>query len=142
MSNEDKRFIDDIQAIREFINLMNMMISARVNKVVAAGDIYKPCHIGVYKTDLALYNNGLANILVNRDTHEVYGFYSKICLDELNNVLICAKLDVAKDEFVIDIINSNGKVFKSIDTGETFSACPLVRVDSIEIGGKLYNFTS
>lgn len=131
--NEHK---EDIQAIREAVNLLNMIVDTGINKVVAFIDIAGD--IGVYKTDIKQYTLGIASILVNRRTHEVYGFYGKIISIPDENILIGAKLDLATNTIVIEVIDSNGTVIKSITTDKNINSYCSIDRDFVTIGSDKY----
>ena len=133
--NEHK---EDIQAIREAVNLLNMIVDTGINKVVAVSYLDIAGGIGVYKTNIKEYTLGIASILVNRITHEVYGFYGKILSIPDEDILIGIKLDLATNTIVIEVIGSNGTVIKSITTDKNINSYCSIDRDFVTIGSDKY----
>ena len=129
-------YTEDIKAIRETVNLMNMVVEADIKKVVAVDYLNAAGGIGVYKVDIASYNMGLVNILVNSNKHEVIGFFSKFIIPKNTQRIIGIKLDLAKELCSIEVIDSDGTIIKSIDTGMSMNSYTNLTKDAVTIGNK------
>ena len=131
-----ENYTEDIKAIRETVNLANMVFESDIKKVVAVDYLNAAGGVGVYKVNLPSYKMGLVNILVNRNSHEVLGFFSKFIVQKNTQRIIGAKLDLAKELYVIEVIDSDGTVLKRIDTEVGMNSYVNLTKDVATIGGR------
>ena len=131
-----ENYTEDIKAIRETVNLANMVFESDIKKVVAVDYLNAAGGVGVYKVNLPSYKMGLVNILVNRNSHEVLGFFSKFIVPKNTQRIIGAKLDLAKELYVIEVIDSDGTVLKRIDTEVDMNSYVNLTKDVATIGGR------
>lgn len=130
---------EDIRAIDQTVNLINMMSDARISKVVSVDYFDDDSKIGKYKVNLPIYELGLASILVNRTTHEVIGLYGKLAEFEDNkDILVGAKLDIATECIIIEVIRKDGTILKSIPTGKNVNCYCAIYEGFVRIGNDKY----
>lgn len=129
-------YTEDIKAIRETVNLMNMVFESDIKKVVAVDYLNAAGGVGVYKVGIPAYRMGLVNILVNRNNHKVIGLYGKFIVTNETQQFIGIKLDLATELAVIEVINNDGTVVESIYTGIDMNSYANLTKDSVTIGGK------
>lgn len=125
---------EDIKAIREYVNILNMVADAKITRVIASDYIDAAGGLGIYKANVPVYEMGLVSILVNSNTHNVLGFYGKI-FKTLDNGIIGTRLDLASETIIIDIIDSEGIIDRSINTGKGLNSYCVINEDSVIIGG-------
>ena len=132
MNDNDK----DALAVESEINLLNMVYDIHINKFAS---IEYTEYIGRYKLNIPQYKLGIAELLVNKTNHNVIGLYGKITRLVNTGKIIGIKLDLAKDNIIIDIIDRYGTVLKSIDTGYNINKYCEITSTYVLVGSTTFN---
>lgn len=129
----------DIKAVEEEINLLNMITEAQIDRFLKVDYLSE---IGKYKVNVPNYRMGLASILVNRNNHKVIGLYGELFISKDKSKIIGIKLNMATECIIIELIDKNGTLLKSINTNKNINTFCSFDGEYIIIGKDKYMLTS